>query len=211
MPDSPILLDAARVRQKLSGTRMPADPLAVDLRDIGQRLPAALLENLGPTLRPAGVLIPLIEHAGALSVLLTERAADLRHHAGQVSFPGGGMEAQDTDIRATALREAWEEVGIHPDAVEIAGFLEPTPTVTGFAVTPVVGLVAPTFELKVDPLEVARAFEVPLEFLMDARNEVHSERDFGGIRVPVVSFHYGAHRIWGATAGILISLRRLLL
>jgi len=211
MPDSTIVLNAPHVRQRLSGTRMPADPLAVDLSDISQRMPAALLDALLPVLRPAGVLIPLIDRAGALSVLLTERAADLRHHAGQVSFPGGGMEAEDKDIQATALREAWEEVGIHPDQVEIAGFLAPTPTVTGFAVTPVVGFVAPSFKLRLDPVEVARAFEVPLGFLMDQRNEEHSEREFGGLRIPVVSFHYGAHRIWGATAGMLLALRRLLL
>lgn len=120
------------------------------------------------------------------------------------------MEDHDADITATALREAHEEVGIQPHEVDIAGFLLPTPTVTGFAVTPVVGFVRESFELRVDPAEVEKAFEVPLDFLMDWRNEEHSERDFQGTTIPVVTFHYERHRIWGATASMLVALRQLL-
>jgi 8-oxo-dGTP pyrophosphatase MutT (NUDIX family) len=189
---------------------MPEDPLAVDMADISVRMPASVVRGLSTNLRAAGVLIPIIERPEALRVLLTERSADLRHHAGQVSFPGGGMEAHDVDIIATALREAREEVGIQPHEVDIAGFLNPTPTITGFAVTPIVGLVRETFTLKVDPMEVERVFEVPLDFLMDYRNEEHSERDFQGTTIPVVTFHYDGHRIWGATASMLITLRQLL-
>lgn len=210
MPDSLKAISAAEIRRRLSVTRMPKDPLAVDMTDISARMPRSVVRELTSNLRPAGVLIPIIERREVLHVLLTERSADLTHHAGQVSFPGGGMEAHDEDIAATALREAHEEVGIRPHEVDIAGFLNPTPTVTGFAVTPVVGFVRETFELRVDPGEVVRAFEVPLDFLMDFRNEEHSERDFQGARVPVVTFHYEEQRIWGATARMLITLRRLL-
>lgn len=204
-------LDADRVRRKLAGTRMPRDPLDVDFTHIGTRMPEAVIEGLRPKLRPAGVLVPIIEREQTLSILLTERSADLKHHAGQVSFPGGGMEAHDSDIAATALRETHEEVGIHPSEVDIAGFLEPTATITGFAVTTVVGFVQPTFELNPDPVEVRRVFEVPLTFLMDDRNARYSEREFGGSMVPVVSFEYGEHTIWGATAGIIIALSNILI
>jgi 8-oxo-dGTP pyrophosphatase MutT (NUDIX family) len=210
MPDSLKAISAVEIRRRLSATRMPADPLAVDMADISRRMPAGVIESLSNNLRPAGVLIPIIERRDALQVLLTERSADLRHHAGQVSFPGGGMESHDADIIATALREAQEEVGIQPYEVDIAGFLNPTPTVTGFAVTPIVGFVRETFRLKVDPTEVEKAFEVPLDFLMDYRNQEHSEREFQGATIPVVTFHYNGHRIWGATAGMLVTLRQLL-
>ena len=171
------------------------------------RWPARLQEKLTSDLVPAGVLIPIIERGGNISVLLTERAADLKHHASQISFPGGRMETGDADIRATALRETHEEVGIHPDQGEVAGYLDPAPTVTGYAVTPVVGLVDPRFTLIVDQSEVAEAFEVPLPFLMDLRNQRHGEREFEGVKVPIVEFNYRHRRIWGATAGMLIALR----
>lgn len=210
MPGSLKAISAVDIRQRLAATRMPEDPLAVDMSVINSSMPSSLTRDLATNLRPAGVLIPIIERPDALSVLLTERSADLRHHAGQVSFPGGGMESHDDDIIATALREAQEEVGIQPHEVDIVGFLNPTPTITGFAVTPVVGFVRQSFSLSVDPAEVQRAFEVPLDFLMDSRNEEHSVREFQGARIPVVTFHYEGHRIWGATAGMLITLRQLL-
>jgi len=210
MPDSLKAISTVEIRRRLSGTRMPEDPLAVDMTDISDRMPESVVRDLETNLRPAGVLIPIIERHQTLRVLLTERSSNLRHHPGQVSFPGGGMEAVDMDITATALREAHEEVGIQPHEVDIAGFLAPTPTVTGFAVTPVVGFVRETFTLNVDPVEVESAFEVPLDFLMDRRNEEHSEREFQGITIPVVTFHYEGHRIWGATASMLLTLRRLL-
>ncbi len=210
MPDSLKAISAAEIRRRLAVTRIPDNPLAVDMADISERMPTGVIKELTTNLRPAGVLIPIIERRRSLDVLLTERAGDLRHHAGQVSFPGGGMEAQDTDIAATALREAHEEVGIRPYEVDIAGFLRPTPTVTGFAVTPVVGFVRESFKLRLDPAEVERAFEVPLDFLMDYRNEEHSTRDYQGVTIPVVTFHYNGHRIWGATASILVTLRKIL-
>ena len=210
MPDSLKAISAAEIRRRLAGTRMPADPLAVDMADISNRMPDSVVSKLATDLRPAGVLIPIVERRQSLSVLLTERSSSLRHHAGQVSFPGGGMEAHDADITATALREAQEEVGIEPHEVDIAGFLNPTPTVTGFAVTPVIGFVRESFCLNIDPVEVESAFEVPLDFLMDPRNEEHSEREFEGITIPVVTFHYDGQRIWGATAAMLLTLRQLL-
>lgn len=206
----PALIDAARIRRRLAGTRAPDDPLDVDVSALSRRLPEAEIRALLPGLRPAGVLIPIFERPGALSVLLTERSPALRHHAGQVSFPGGGMEPGDADITATALRETHEEVGIHPSRIDVAGYLDPTPTVTGFAVTPVVGFVRGEPELVVDPTEVETAFEVPLDFLMDPGNEVHTDEEHGGILFRVTTFHYEGYRIWGATAGIIARLRELI-
>lgn len=207
------LLDitAAEIRNRLAETTLPADPLDVVVPPEVPRWPASLQLELTQNLVPAGVLIPIILRADGLSVLLTQRSANLKHHASQISFPGGRMETDDRDIRATALRETQEEVGIHPADVDVAGYLAPSPTVTGYAVTPVVGLIEPAVSLVIDKTEVEEAFEVPLNFLLDSRNQQHSEREFRGELVPIVEFNYGQWRIWGATASMLISFRNLLL
>jgi 8-oxo-dGTP pyrophosphatase MutT (NUDIX family) len=171
------------------------------------RWPAALVNRFTQDLQPAGVLIPIVDRGGTLSILLTRRSAALSQHAGQISFPGGRMEAGDKNILATALRETHEEIGIAPDQVEVAGYLDPSPTVSGYAVTPVVGFVAQGFSLTIDPAEVEHAFEVPLDFLLRKRNLRHRQREFSGFRVPVAEFLYEEHRIWGATASFLIMLR----
>jgi 8-oxo-dGTP pyrophosphatase MutT (NUDIX family) len=168
-------------------------------------------ERITRSLCAAGVLIPVIERVAGLSVLLTQRSAELKHHAGQVSFPGGRMEEHDADVVQTALRETHEEVGIPPQAIDVVGYLPPMPTVTGYAVTPVVGLVSADVPLRIDRTEVEYAFEVPLAFLLDRRNERALERVYEGRRIPTVEFHYEGERIWGATAHILVELRRILL
>lgn len=168
-------------------------------------------KRLAAGLKPAGVLIPIMERAAELSVLLTQRSADLKHHAGQVSFPGGRMEEHDEDVRHTALRETHEEVGIEPGQVSVIGYLDSMPTITGYAVTPVVGLVRDSAQLAIDHTEVEYVFEVPLEFLLDVRNETPIEREFEGRRVTMMELHYEGERIWGATAMMLQSLRNSLL
>jgi 8-oxo-dGTP pyrophosphatase MutT (NUDIX family) len=207
----PAPIDADRIRHRLAATRMPADPLDVDFTHLGERMPDSVIARLRGKLRPAGVLVPIIDRGSDLSVLLTERSADLTHHAGQISFPGGGMEPADSHIRETALRETHEEVGIRPSEVEVAGYLEPTATITGFAVSSVIGFVDPTYAAKPDPTEVETVFEVPFDFLMDDANVTYAERSLDGQRIRVVSFDYGGHRIWGATAGIIVTLKRILI
>ena len=155
MPGKTDALSAAEIRRRLARTRMPEDPLAVDWTGARERLSEKELQAMQGDLRAAAVLIPIIERDSDLTVLLTERSAELRHHAGQISFPGGGMEAGDLSIANTALREAHEEVGIRPAQVEIAGFLDPTPTVTGFAVTSVIGIVEDSISVSIDEQEVA--------------------------------------------------------
>jgi 8-oxo-dGTP pyrophosphatase MutT (NUDIX family) len=159
---------------------------------------------------PAAVLIPLIAHADALSVLFTQRTAHLKNHSGQVSFPGGRAELGDASAEFTALRETEEEIGLAMQRVEVLARLPDYRTRTGFRVTPVIGLVAPPLELAPDPREVAEVFEVPLAFLMEERNRQRRTREFQGQQVGYYVFEYGGRVIWGATAGILVNLNRML-
>ncbi len=196
-----------RLRERLKDTRLPADPTRVVLPAGSDAWPDDMRQSLSRRLKPAGVLIPIIEREPHMNVLLTRRSAALKHHASQISFPGGRMEPDDDDILATALRETREEVGIAEREVAVLGFLDPLPTVTGYAVTPVVGLVGGDVRLTVDRREVEVAFEVPLDFLLDPRNARASVREVRGHRVPIIEFHHGGHRIWGATAHMLVRLR----
>jgi 8-oxo-dGTP pyrophosphatase MutT (NUDIX family) len=200
-------LTSDHLRQKLAGTRLPKDPTDVVLPDNSDRWPRDVAERLTQSLIPAGVLIPVIERHSELTVLLTRRSAALKHHASQISFPGGRMEEADATIEVTALRETHEDVGIVPAAVSVLGYLEPMPTVTGYAVTPTIGLVSPPLELALDRAEVELAFEVPLPFLLDATNARSTTRHYRGRKIPTVEFHFEGHRIWGATAHMLIKLR----
>ncbi len=198
------------LKDRLVDTRLRADPRDVVLPPGSERWPEDVRASLVASLRPAGVLIPVIERRSGLVVLLTQRSAALKHHASQIAFPGGGMESGDRSIADTALRETHEEVGIRPDEIAVLGFLDAMPTMTGYAVTPVVGSVAPSARIEVDPAEVEYAFEVPLDFLLDKANALASERDFQGRKLPIIEYRYREHRIWGATAHILLKLRDIL-
>ena len=204
-------ITTALLRERLAHTRTPDDPSDVVLPSSSTHWPPCQREKVLRTLRPAGVLIPVLEHASELTVLLTQRSAELKHHAGQISFPGGRMENDDRDIVHAALRETQEEVGIPPDAVAVIGYLAPMATVTGYAVTSVIGVVNPDTPLSLDRTEVEFTFEVPLAFLLDHRNLLACEREWEGRRIPTSEFHYQGRKIWGATAQILIELRKMLI
>ncbi|PIE83335.1 MAG: CoA pyrophosphatase [Candidatus Contendobacter odensis] len=161
------------------------------------------------SLTSAAVLVPLVEHAEGYTVLLTQRTEHLEHHAGQISFPGGRAEVSDTDAVDTALREAEEEIGLQRrHVVEIAGFLDLYQTITGFLVTPVVGFVVPPFELTLDTFEVAEAFEVPLEFVLDPHNHEYRSLIYQGRQRHYYAIPYQDRFIWGATAAILVGFAR---
>lgn len=160
---------------------------------------------------PAAVLVPLVLRESGLTVLLTRRAEHLQDHPGQISFPGGRCEPDDASVVDTALREAQEEVGLLPSTVEVLGQLPHYPTGTGFLVSPVVGLAMPPFELALDETEVQEAFEVPLSFLLDARNHQKHRREVAGQWREYYAMPYGDYFIWGATAGMLVMLREYLL
>src|SRR5271156_3249755 len=159
---------------------------------------------------PAAVLVPLVEHASGLTVLLTQRATTLKDHAGQVSFPGGRIEPGDADAWHAALREAYEEIGLLPSLVEFAGYLPDHVVISGFRVTPVVGFVSPDYQLRIAAAEVHDAFEVPLDFILNAANHRSRRRQLGGVTFEVHDIPYGERNIWGATAGMLMTLRRML-
>jgi 8-oxo-dGTP pyrophosphatase MutT (NUDIX family) len=166
----------------------------------------------------ASVLVPLVLRE-ELTVLFTQRTEHLNDHPGQISFPGGRAEPEDTDAVATALREAEEEIGLPPSEVDVLGTLPLYTTGTGFIVTPVVGLLQPGLVFKPDPFEVAEVFEVPLAFLMNPANHRRHEIEFGGVKRQFLSMpwdatdaHGAARRyfIWGATAAMLRNLYRFL-
>ncbi|HMQ71513.1 MAG TPA: CoA pyrophosphatase [Rubrivivax sp.] len=233
----------------MSATRLGFDPRAIPVAGTDAHLPAVPAERLqpdplrrrfadrspwtpewpgdnarldiarGPT--PAAVLVPLVQRPEGLRVLLTERTAHLRDHAGQVSFPGGRVDPGDAHAVDTALREAEEEIGLARRQVEVLGELPVYATVTNFQVTPVVALVEPPSVLTLDAFEVAEAFEVPLEFLMTPAHHRRHEFEFNGLPRRFLSMPWhGApdaaatlreYFIWGATAAMLRNLYRFLM
>lgn len=162
------------------------------------------------TFTQAAVLVPIVLRSTGATLLLTERTAHLRDHAGQISFPGGRCEPTDASPEATALREAQEEVGLAANQVEILGQLPYYHTVTGFRIAPIVGLVTPPLNLKLDDFEVADVFEAPLSFLLDSGNHQRHQRAYQGKMREYWAMPWQERYIWGATAGMLISLHDFL-
>jgi 8-oxo-dGTP pyrophosphatase MutT (NUDIX family) len=157
-------------------------------------------------LKPAGVLVPIINRPSGPTILLTQRTAHLNKHAGQISFPGGGWEEADSHLEATALRETEEEIGLHNRHIEVLGQLSMYETSTAYGVTPVVGWVEPPFDLTIDPFEVAEAFEVPLAWILERENHQKEHRVRDGRRRHYYVLPYEGRFIWGATAGMLVNL-----
>jgi 8-oxo-dGTP pyrophosphatase MutT (NUDIX family) len=176
-----------------------APPAASLYGDEGPRPDPALL-------KPAAVLVPVVARVAGPTMLLTRRAAHLKDHSGQVSFPGGRVQADDASPEATALREAREEIGLDAGRVELLGRMPEYLTRTGFRITPVVGILTPPFTLTPDANEVEEIFEVPLAFLLDPANRQRQSREWQGELHWFYVMPYDQHYIWGATAGMLVNL-----
>jgi 8-oxo-dGTP pyrophosphatase MutT (NUDIX family) len=161
-------------------------------------------------LREAAVLVPLVERDSGIRVVLTRRTHTLRDHAGQISFPGGRIEASDTDPVEAALRETEEEIGVPRDRVALIGELPSLPTATGYLIHPVVGFLDPSVRFRAQPSEVAEIFEVPLSFVLDTGNHRPHTIARDGRRYRLHAIPYRDYFIWGATAGMLRSLVQLL-
>ena len=153
-------------------------------------------------IRPAAVLIAVVDHPQP-TVLLTQRAAHLHDHAGQISFPGGKIDPQDASPLDAALREAWEEIGLAREFIDPIGYLDLYGTGFGFRILPTLARIRPGFSLRISEDEVDDAFEVPLAFLMDAANHQVHNKEFRGIMRSYYAMPFEQHYIWGATAGML--------
>jgi 8-oxo-dGTP pyrophosphatase MutT (NUDIX family) len=203
-------MELQRIRRQIAATQVwRGTPLgeAGDMSTHERRQAHAVL---GRTIRPAGVLILLVERDDALNVVLTQRTAHLHDHAGQISFPGGRQDAEDADIVATALRESTEEIGTDSSRIEVVGTLPNYVTVTAYEVTPVVATSAPQ-QYRVDPFEVADVFEVPLAHVLDERNWRRDNFMRDGKRREYWAVPWRERYIWGATAGMLRTFREVLL
>ena len=174
--------------------------------DYDLNLDEKLVEFKGKTLRPAAVLVPIIDHPTGPTILLTKRTDHLTKHPGQVSFPGGAVDPDDENSIATALRETEEEIGLDRSYIEIAGFLDDYITGTGFEIKPVVGLVRPGFKLTLQEDEVAAAFEVPLDFFLDRSNHTKESAMWQGVLRHYYAMPYDGYKVWGATAAMLVNL-----
>lgn len=157
-------------------------------------------------LRPAGVLVAISLVGAEPRLILTKRSSALKHHPGQIAFPGGKVDESDADVTAAALREAWEEIGLPKELPEVIGHLPQHETVTSFQVTPVVALLHENFEIRPEVGEVAEVFSVPLSHVMDPENYIISSRSWRGTRRHYYTVPFGPYYIWGATARMLRGL-----
>jgi 8-oxo-dGTP pyrophosphatase MutT (NUDIX family) len=193
-------LGRERRSDSLTARRLAAE-LGSDSNFVGQTAP----------LTAAAVLVPLVVREEGLTVLFTQRTAHLIHHGGQISFPGGRVESDDPDPEAAALRETEEEIGLARAAIDVIGRLDDYITITGFHITPVVGLLHPPLVFSPDEFEVAEIFEVPLSFIMDPGNHRRDSRMLpSGEKRYFYVLPYQERYIWGATAGMLVNLYEVL-
>ena len=212
LTDDTALFSAAEIRARaLSRLSMEVPQSAVDPAHIPGRgdhvlNPDLYQDGLAAVATPAAVLVPIVPRANGVNVILTRRSGALRRHAGQVAFPGGRIDPDDDGPVHAALREAEEEIGLDRNVVTPLGFLDVYLTHSGFRILPLVAMVTPPFGLVINPQEVAEAFEVPLQFLMEPANHVQESRVRDGVTRHFYVMPYGENKIWGVTAGIVRNL-----
>ena len=203
-PDAPDFLARARTRLQPCDFADEASA-AVRVGDHTLNPDQLLLADVANA-RPAAVLIPLIAREDGTTVLLTQRSSSLRSHSGQIAFPGGRIDGPDETPVQAALREAQEEIGLDPSRVEPFGRLDAYLSGSGFRIVPIVAQVHPPFSLSINDAEVADAFEVPFDFLMDEANHQRQSRDWKGTQRHFYAMPWKERYIWGVTAGILRNL-----
>ncbi|NMM45199.1 CoA pyrophosphatase [Rhodospirillaceae bacterium KN72] len=197
------MMDFAEIERRILGAAVPTRRGDDDLNP-GMR-------PMRDDLIPASVLIPLVQRPEGTTMLLTKRTPHMKDHAGQIAFPGGRRDPEDTDDIATALRETQEEVGIGAGSIRILGSIAPYVTRTGYAVTPFVGAVDPDIAPRPDPFEVDEIFEVPFAFLLDRANHQRHSHTINGTDRHFYAMPYGEYFIWGATAGMIVNLVDILM
>jgi 8-oxo-dGTP pyrophosphatase MutT (NUDIX family) len=206
-----LILTSGRIREQLAETSLDKSLADIMMPPGADLWPDELKAKLNSNMTPAAVLIPIVERPTELMVLLTRRSAELKHHAGQISFPGGRSEEHDASLVETALRETHEEVGVTAEHVSVVGFLSTMPSITSYSVTPVVAMVSADAEVIIDKAEVEYTFEVPLNFLLDEGNDIRAEWTSGDRKMPMLEFVWEGERIWGLTAFMIRVLRKELL
>ena len=206
MAPGPSCATREHIERRLRGTVPGGDPLDAWVAGLTPEQTAALREHLPAQFNRAAVMVPLVERADGLTVLLTQRASHLKNHPGQISFPGGRIEPHDAGPWEAAVRETWEEIGLAPGFASRVGYLHDYAVLTGYLITPVVAIVRPGFTLALDRTEVDDVFEVPLEFVLDPAHHVPRTRKFAGHEFLTHDIPYGERHIWGATAAMLLNL-----
>ncbi len=201
MITAPLLpLDPAAITALLRLPPPPLDPTDLHMGEIAE----------GTKVNDAAVLVPMVAREGRVNLLFTQRTPHLSAHAGQISFPGGRVEAADAGREETALRETEEEIGLARRHIRVLGTLPEYPLPSGFRITPVVGWIEAPFETHLDPFEVADIFEAPLAHFLDVARYQRHEYDFNGRHRHYLAIPYEGRYIWGATAGMLLVLARVL-
>jgi len=206
MNDAPPIV--ARIREALRGSAPRRDSASALFAGAPPQYATRIRKFAPAQPMRAAVLIAIAESGREPGILLTQRAEDLKTHAGQISFPGGRCEPDDEDPELTALREAEEEIGLDRQLVEVIGYLPDHLVISGYQVTPVVGIVRAGFEPKPDPVEVADVFSIPLPVVFDPVNHRTRTRRFPDGDVEIYDLSFGARNVWGATAGMLMTLYR---
>jgi 8-oxo-dGTP pyrophosphatase MutT (NUDIX family) len=194
------------IERRLRGTVPGGDPFESLAADLTVEQVAEVRRHLPQHWKRAAVMVPLVDRPAGLTVLLTQRAAHLKDHPGQISFPGGRLEPHDAGPWEAALREAREEIGLAPERASLVGYLRDHMVLTGYLITPAVAFVRPDFELKLDLTEVDDAFEVPLEFVLDPANRIERQRTYAGHSFTTFDIPFAGRHIWGATAAMLLNL-----
>jgi 8-oxo-dGTP pyrophosphatase MutT (NUDIX family) len=198
-----------RILRRFAGTSPQHEVTDWRLLGVDPERQRVLQRHLPANPVAAAVLVPLVDRPEGLTVLLTQRAAQMANHAAQISFPGGRLEDTDADVASAALREAREEIGLDPAHVRVFGYLPDHLVISGFRVTPVLSLVTPPFELSLNAAEVADVFEVPVAHVFDRANHKARMRRIGDEDMLLYDIPWGGQSIWGATAGMLLTLVRM--